>query len=233
MRYILASQSPRRKSLLSLLGIPFEIIPSGKEEKTLRLDPSGFVEDLALHKAEDIYSSQLTAAGDSEVDRDDGHFIHPGADAGLATTGSSSRNGEDFLVIGADTIVCFEGKILGKPKDENDAFHMLSMLSGQTHQVYTGVALLGQQEGAEQSSDKIRIIFHEKTDVTFYPLTDEEIRAYIATGSPMDKAGAYGIQDPAFAIHVKGISGDYNNVVGLPVSRLYMEMKNAGLLLQN
>lgn len=218
MRYILASQSPRRKSLLSLLGISFEIIPSSKEEKTVRLDPPGFVEDLALHKAEDIYS-QITTGGANEVNL---------AETGSAPAGSCFQQEEDFLVIGADTIVCFEGKILGKPKDEDDAFRMLSMLSGQTHQVYTGVALLGQRR-----KSKIRIIFHEKTDVTFYRLTDEEIRAYIATGSPMDKAGAYGIQDPAFAIHVKGISGDYNNVVGLPASRLYMEMKDAGLLLRN
>lgn len=121
--------------------------------------------------------------------------------------------GEDVLVIGADTIVVFGNEILGKPKDTKAAKRMLSMLSGQQHYVLTGVCLKGAQTK----------VFYERTDVTFYDLKEEEIEAYIATGDPMDKAGAYGIQGP-FAVYVKEIKGDYNNVVGLPVARLYHEL---------
>lgn len=126
---------------------------------------------------------------------------------------------EGTLVLGADTVVAFDGKILGKPGSEEEAFEMLSMLQGQTHQVYTGVAIM------EKTQDGIRKeCFHERTDVTFYPVSDKEIRAYIATGEPMDKAGAYGIQG-RFAAFVQKISGDYNNVVGLPVSAIYQRLK--------
>lgn len=125
------------------------------------------------------------------------------------------------IVIGADTIVVYENRILGKPADEEEAFCMLSKLSGHTHQVYTGVAIIGDCSG----SGKREHFFCECTDVNFYPVSDEELRAYIETGDPLDKAGAYGIQGP-FAIHVKGISGDYNNVVGLPIAHLYHELKD-------
>lgn len=122
-------------------------------------------------------------------------------------------------IIGADTVVAYRDEILGKPKDENDAFDMLSMLSDRTHQVYTGVALITTEKGIKHTRT-----FAVRTDVTFYPLSRQEIEAYIETKDPMDKAGAYGIQGP-FAVHVKEIHGDYNNVVGLPISRLYQEMK--------
>lgn len=123
------------------------------------------------------------------------------------------------LVIGADTLVVMDGRILGKPTDEIDAFRMLKELSGHTHQVYTGVTLLG-----ETDEGRVEKVFVEKTDVTMYPMTDEEIQAYIGTGEPMDKAGAYGIQGRA-AVFVKEIKGDYNNVVGLPIARLYQEIR--------
>jgi len=126
---------------------------------------------------------------------------------------------EHALVIGADTIVAADGKILGKPHSREEAFAMLSMLQGRTHQVYTGVALVSKEAGAER-----RTVFSEKTDVTMYSMTEQEIRAYIETGEPMDKAGAYGIQGRA-AIYIKKIDGDYNNVVGLPIARLYQELK--------
>lgn len=126
---------------------------------------------------------------------------------------------EDALVIGADTIVAADGKILGKPHSREEAFAMLSMLQGRTHQVYTGVALILKESGAER-----RQVFSEKTDVTMYSMTEQEIRAYINTGEPMDKAGAYGIQGRA-AIYIERIDGDYNNVVGLPIARLYQELK--------
>ena len=119
------------------------------------------------------------------------------------------------LVIGADTVVVFGGAILGKPTDKADAVRMLRMLSGQTHTVYTGVCLMC-GNAAET--------FFEQTQVTFYPLTDNEIEAYVATGEPMDKAGAYGIQGRGCTL-VQGICGDYFNVVGLPVAALCRRLR--------
>ena len=121
-------------------------------------------------------------------------------------------------VIGADTVVALEGRILGKPADEADAFRMLRMLQGRDHAVYTGVTILKKNSGTAP------VTFAERTAVHVLPMSDEEIRAYIATGEPMDKAGAYGIQG-RFAVYVAGIEGDYQNVVGLPVSRLYGYLK--------
>lgn len=125
---------------------------------------------------------------------------------------------EECIVIGSDTIVAKEEKIMGKPKDEADAYEMLSEIAGNVHQVYTGVTLI--RTGKEPKV----ITFAEKTDVHLYPMSDEEIYAYIATKDSMDKAGAYGIQGD-FAIHVKGIEGDYYNVVGLPIGKVYQELK--------
>lgn len=126
---------------------------------------------------------------------------------------------EDFTVIGADTVVVYRGEILGKPKDEGEAMDILSMLADRTHQVYTGVSLLSRRKGTRNTCN-----FYECTEVTFYPISREELKNYIATGDPMDKAGAYGIQGN-FAIHIKKIHGDYNNVVGMPIARLYQELK--------
>ena len=125
------------------------------------------------------------------------------------------------LVIGSDTVVVFENMILGKPHDIEDAVNTLKKLQGNTHQVYTGVSVLEKKNGVWTEHT-----FYESTDVTFYPVSDEEIRAYVATGEPMDKAGSYGIQG-IFGIYVRGICGDYNNVVGLPVARLFYEMKKS------
>ncbi len=122
----------------------------------------------------------------------------------------AGRAGEDAIVIAADTVVALEGAVLGKPADELDAFKMLSALSGVRHQVYTGVTVC--RGGEKQTA-------HEVTDVTFRELSEEEIEHYIATGEPMDKAGAYGIQGYG-ALLIQGISGDYYNVMGLPVCRL-------------
>lgn len=117
-------------------------------------------------------------------------------------------------VIGADTVVALDNEIMGKPKNEQDAFDMLKKLSGKTHSVLTGVCVI--------SPDK-HIHFYEKTEVEFYPLGDDEIWQYIASGEPMDKAGAYGIQEKG-AMFVKRINGDFYNVVGLPVARLAREL---------
>lgn len=126
---------------------------------------------------------------------------------------------DNCLIIGADTIVVLDGKILGKPSDEEDAKAMLASLSGRTHQVYTGVALFMVKEGMIEKKKT----FHECTDVTMVPMTEKEIAEYVASGDPMDKAGAYGIQGPA-AVFISGIRGDYYNVVGLPISRVYHEI---------
>jgi septum formation protein len=123
------------------------------------------------------------------------------------------------IVIGADTVVAFDGQILLKPVNHEDAYRMISMLQGKNHQVYTGVTMIrcGQPENKVTS-------FVEKTEVFVYPMSEDEIKTYAFSEEPMDKAGAYGIQGN-FAAFVKGIDGDYNNVVGLPVGRVYQEMK--------
>ena len=122
---------------------------------------------------------------------------------------------KEYLVIGADTIVCYNDEILGKPKDPQEAFDMLKLLSDRTHQVITGISIIVRRKGAKQVN-----LFHETTEVTLYPISDDELKAYIETGDSLDKAGAYGIQG-AFAVHVREIRGDYNNVVGLPIAKLY------------
>ena len=129
----------------------------------------------------------------------------------------SAKYDGDTLTVAADTIVCADGKVLGKPKDKQDAAAMLRMLSGRTHEVFTGLCLAVRGE----------LLCHaEKTEVRFRILSEDEIAAYIATGEPMDKAGAYGIQGKA-AVFVEGINGDYYNVMGLPLCRLNEMMKEA------
>lgn len=125
---------------------------------------------------------------------------------------------ENLTVIGADTIVVYHDEILGKPADKSEAYDMLSMLADRTHQVYTGVSLITRKDGQTKTRT-----FFEKTDVTFYPIYKEDLRRYVESGDSLDKAGAYGIQGD-FAIHVKEIRGDYNNVVGLPIGHLYQEL---------
>lgn len=125
---------------------------------------------------------------------------------------------ENAIVIGADTIVTFENKIMGKPRDEEDVVQILSQLSGKSHKVYTGVTAIKCLDGSKEI-----ITFSEPTEVVFYPVDKGEIYEYISTGEPMDKAGAYGIQGKGAAF-VKEIHGDYNNVVGLPLARLYQEV---------
>ena len=178
-KIILASGSPRRRELLTQIGISFEVVKAEGEEKITTDDPEEAVKELAMQKAQEV-------AG--RVDAD--------------------------VVIGADTVVALGNEIMGKPENEQDAFNMLKKLSGKTHTVLTGVCVI--------SPDK-QINFYEKTEVEFYPLGDDEIRQYIASGEPMDKAGAYGIQEKG-AMFVKRINGDFYNVVGLPVARLAREL---------
>ena len=119
-------------------------------------------------------------------------------------------------VVGSDTVVALDGKILGKPRSEKEAAEMLRSLSGRIHKVFTGVAIV--------CGEKVTSFF-EETEVEFYPLTDQEILDYVATGEPMDKAGAYGIQGRG-SVLVKRINGDYFNVMGLPISKVYRELKD-------
>ena len=138
----------------------------------------------------------------------------------VATRYKEEHPDEKFLVIGSDTVVSVDGNILGKPKTEEEAFSMLSSLQNHTHQVYTGVAVI-----ECESQKETKKVFCEQSDVEVYPMTRGEILSYIKTGDCMDKAGAYGIQGH-FAVYIKGIHGDYNNIVGLPIARLYQELKN-------
>ena len=144
------------------------------------------------------------------------HRLQVGAGESLAE--------ESLVVIGADTIVACQGQILGKPGDKERAAGMLRLLQGDVHQVYTGVSLVWQEQGKTESFS-----FYECTDVLVFRVKEEEIAGYVETGEPMDKAGAYGIQG-RFAAFIRGIDGDYNNVVGLPVGRLYQEMKKRELI---
>ena len=132
----------------------------------------------------------------------------------------AERYTEDCIIVGADTVVSCDQEILGKPANDQDAFRMLHMLQGRTHEVYTGVTVI------EGSVDvRKETVFAEKTEVTMYPMTDKMIWDYIRTGEPADKAGAYGIQGRA-AVFIRSIHGDYNNVVGLPVAALWQYLNS-------
>lgn len=199
---ILASASPRRKELLEQIGLQFDICPAKGEEIITKTIPHEVVQELASQKAKEV-ASMVKLYEDTHEE--------------LMTP-------QDIMVIGADTIVAYENEILGKPKDEEDAFRMLSMLSGNTHSVYTGVSIV-----LLAASGKVgEITFYEKTDVRMREMNEAEIRRYIGTGEPMDKAGAYGIQGKC-AIYIDKIDGDYNNVVGLPIAAIYRELKNLGI----
>lgn len=183
---ILASGSPRRKEILSQVGIAFTVQPSNKEEITTATSPSEFVMNLSRLKAEDIASKQANPC----------------------------------MVIGADTIVALEGTILGKPKDEAEAYTMLKQLSGRSHEVYTGVTVIVMDERKVTH----KTTFYEMAKVFLASMSDEEIYAYIESKEPMDKAGAYAIQG-RFACYVERIEGDYYTIVGLPIAHLYKVIK--------
>lgn len=200
MKIILASQSPRRRELLSRAGFEFEIVTSEKDEVTTKTLPAEVVIELSCRKAYDVYDKVINER--------------------------EKNLSEEILVIGADTVVSIDGMIFGKPKDDEDAFDMLSKLQGRTHEVYTGVTFVFNEKGEVRTHS-----FCECTKVTFFSMTDEEIRDYIKTKEPADKAGAYGIQGLC-AVFIKGIEGDYNNVVGLPIARVYQEIKALKIILE-
>ncbi len=191
-RIILASASPRRRELLYQAGLCPEIVPSHVQEVITSTEPAQVVKELSAQKAEDVAKKFQVCSGEEEI-----------------------------VVIGADTLVAIDGQILGKPESEENAIHMLGMLQGKKHQVYTGVTMIFLKRGE-------RCSFAEVTDVLVYPMDQQQILQYVATGEPMDKAGAYGIQG-RFAAHIQGIVGDYNNVVGLPVGRVCQELMDRGL----
>ena len=185
MNFILASKSPRRRSILSDIGVKFEVLESSVDESVISqsLEPQIYVQELAMLKSSSV----------------------------------ASECGKGHLVIGADTVVVHNGAILGKPKNFDEAFAMLSSFSASSHKVYSGISVT--------NSDTM----HTATDfcgteVFFNKMSDKEITDYLNTYSPYDKAGAYGIQEYA-SVFIEKIHGDFFNVVGLPVSKLYELLK--------
>ena len=212
VRLVLASASPRRRELLSQIGLEFTVMPSTKEENAKTTEAGALVQELSRQKAVDIWE-QLSGDQGQNPDADQEQISEETQEPNL-----NGKRQPELLVIGADTVVCCEGKILGKPHSREAAAEMLTALQGRSHEVYTGVTLYRQSE---------TVTFFECTQVEFYPMTEVEISEYIDSKEPMDKAGAYGIQGLG-ARFVKDIRGDYNNVVGLPVGRLYQELKSHG-----
>ena len=180
---ILASNSPRRKELLTMLGYEFVVIPSDCDENTDITEPCVLVKELSRRKAKAVLCDDADT------------------------------------VIGSDTVVAINGKILGKPKDKNDAVNMLRLLSGKTHTVYTGVCVLQKDR---EISDTI------SCDVTFKAMTEKEIINYVECLEPMDKAGAYGIQGKGSAF-VQRINGDYFAVVGFPCCYVNTVLNQLGI----
>ena len=235
VRLVLASASPRRRELLSQIGLEFTVMPSTKEENAKATEAGALVQELSRQKAVDIWEQlsggqQNPDANQEQLSDADQEQISDANQGQISDANQKQISGEmrepnldgkrqpELLVIGADTVVCCEGKILGKPHSREAAAEMLAALQGRSHEVYTGVTLYSQSEA---------VTFFECTQVEFYPMTEAEISDYIDSKEPMDKAGAYGIQGLG-ARFVKGIRGDYNNVVGLPVGRLYQELKSHG-----
>ena len=212
VRLVLASASPRRRELLPQIGLEFTVMPSTKEENAKTTEAGALVQELSRQKAVDIWE-QLSGGQGQNPDADQEQISEETQEPNL-----NGKQQPELLVVGADTVVCCEGKILGKPHSREAAAEMLTALQGRSHEVYTGVTLYSQSE---------TVTFFECTQVEFYPMTEVEISEYIDSKEPMDKAGAYGIQGLG-ARFVKGIRGDYNNVVGLPVGRLYQELKSHG-----
>ncbi len=187
MRIVLASKSPRRREILSMLGVQFDIVTADTDEHSATTDPADLVEELALRKGRAV-RELLQARGEWDA---------------------------DTLIIASDTVVAAGNDILGKPEDERDAARMLRLLQDSTHHVISGIALL---RGDREITD------HDKTAVHFAPMNEEEILWYAKSGEPLDKAGAYAVQGLA-SLFIKGLSGDYFNVVGLPVYRLNLLVK--------
>jgi len=188
MRIILASKSPRRREILELLGVKFDIETADTDETCDIKEPGTLVETLAKRKGMAVVEKVLKKEGCDK----------------------------DVLFISCDTLVYADGEFLGKPKDVDDARRMISMLSGNTHEVYSGICLY--------LNGKC-VTAHQSTKVEFASMTPSEIETYISTDEPYDKAGGYAVQGKA-ALYIKGIIGDYFNVVGLPVQLLYSLLRD-------
>lgn len=211
MKLVLASGSQRRRELLTMCGYDYEIIVSNADETIDENDPESFVRALSFRKAKEVFD-RLFAAGR-----------------------------RDFAVIGSDTVVAFqkEGEtkpvIIGKPKDAEDAVRILSMLSGKTHRVFTGVSVIADipdENAAAQCSIQEKAEIQTEcsiTEVTFETLSPDEITDYVNSGDPLDKAGSYGIQGP-FGMFVREIRGNYFTVIGMPIPVLYKMLKKIGIL---
>lgn len=193
-KIILASGSPRRRELLKQIGLDFEVIVSECEENSAGTEPEVMAGALSRLKCMSVAEKISTGSIEPSVISDDG-----------------------YVVIGSDTVVAINGRVLGKPSDEQESFEMLKLLSGNVHTVFTGVTIF-------DTLTSKTLTFTEHTDVKMFPLDDTEILEYITTKEPMDKAGAYGIQGRGATL-VERIHGDYFTVVGLPVARLARELK--------
>lgn len=226
---ILASSSPRRQELIRSLGLPYRIMVSEADESTEpHWSPARIVEELAARKAETV-CARCTAEGLQEAS----------------------------VVIGSDTIVVLDGEVLGKPVDAQDAYRMLKALQGRRHQVFSGVACFEVTAGGEarqagfdarlNDAESIRLgelgqyrlasatggaataaVGHTASQVTFRPMSDAEIRAYIGTGDPLDKAGSYGIQGLG-SLFIEKIEGDFYSIMGLPMNLLYQMLLRFGI----
>ncbi len=207
MRLILASNSPRRKELLVGLGIPYDVLVIKGIDESYPVDlPANEVAEFIARKKAKAYEGQRSKVKSQRQNSSE-------------KTSDLRPSTFDSILLTADTIVVCDGEILGKPRDAEDACSMLRKLSGKTHQVYTGYCL---QKGDKTVSGTVC------SDVTFKELSDEEITHYVNEYKPFDKAGAYGIQEWIGYIGITGIRGSYYNVMGLPVQRIYEELKKIG-----
>ena len=202
---VLASSSPRRKKLLTSIGLNFITIPPVIDEKTFSYDifPQNYCQYLSIYKANNTFS-HIKKIRFNNIEKSD-------------TASNYIKNLLDtkpYIIISADTIVAINNEIFNKPKNDKEAITFLKKLSDNSHTVFTGLTILDSSNGQINTR-------YSKTDVYFRKLNDAEIIEYVATGSPLDKAGGYGIQDDYGAFFVRKIDGDYNNVVGLPLELLY------------
>ncbi len=215
---ILASSSPRRQELLRNAGVQFRVQPADVPEIFNDGEhPTRLAERLARDKAEAIFRKLNVYGGCEGVDPTSAEGVRPGAPAEPLETRNTKL--ETVFVLGADTVVVVDEHVLGKPVDAEDAARMLRLLAGRTHEVTTGVCLMGRDFVDVRS---------ETTRVTFDHMNDGDIAGYVATGEPMDKAGAYGIQGLA-SRWIPRIEGDYFNVVGLPVALVWKMLREREL----
>lgn len=213
----LASASPRRKDILSQLGIKFQVITSDVDESSSITKPDELVMELSRRKAVDVAKRlpviDFPMCGDMTADGTNG------------CGNAQYTKEENVLVIGSDTVVAVEGEILGKPSDEADAMRMIRLLSGRHHEVFTGVTLAFIEES------KLRIdTFYTVSKVFVMEMSEEEIRSYVALGTCYDKAGAYAIQEE-FGKYIERFEGDYYTIIGLPMNELYKKLKENNIIL--